>query len=125
MSEGPPVYRQPQTLIIMGRAPELWATPVLDDDPTPEPVNRLLDLLAQLPENLEASSRETNHYELVSPHDGESYWWLDVGEMLHHAYTQNPHTYGQTLDRLQLLLDLAVAAKAAEPYLRQLASALT
>lgn len=94
-------------------------------DRTPEPVNRLLDLLAQLPENLEASSRETNHYELVSPHDGESYWWLDVGEMLHHAYTQNPHTYGQTLDRLQLLLDLAVAAKAAEPYLRQLASALT
>lgn len=103
MSEGPPVYhvRQPQTLIIMGRAPELWTTPVPDDDPLPTPtaINRLLDLLAQLPPGLDASSRETNHFELVSP-----------------------HTYGQTLDRLQLLLDLAVAAKAAEPRLRQLAT---
>ena len=130
MSEGPPAYhvRQPEPLII-GKAPELWTTPLPDAEPiparlpelTPEAVNRLLDLLAALPEGLDASSRETNRFELVSPHDGESYWWLDVGEMLYHAYTHNPHTYGQTLDRLQAILDLAVAAKAAEPWLRQLA----
>lgn len=117
--------------LLMGRAPELWDTPLPDaepiparfPEPTPAAINHLLDLLAALPEGLDASSRETNHYELVNPHDGESYWWLDVGEMLYHAYTHNSHTYANTLDRLQTILDLAVAAKAAEPWLRQLAGA--
>ncbi len=136
MTEGPPSYHignaeiLPDGTIFFFRCPELFTITIPDGEPgppasiaplpklTPTPANRLLDLLEQLPEGLDASSRDTNQFELVSPHDAESYWWLDIGEMLQHAYTHNPHTYGQTLDRLQLLLDLAVAAKAAEPWLR-------
>lgn len=134
MTEGPPSYRFGNAeltcdgAIFFPARPEIFTTPIPDDEPIqyppiaslpePTPVNRLLNLLAQLPAGLDASSRDTNHFELVSPHDGHSYWWLDIGEMLQHAYTHNPHTYGTTLDRLQLLLDLAVAAKAAEPWLR-------
>lgn len=132
MTEGPPSYRiggvelLPDGSLLFGRRPELFTITIPDGETsppatpelTPTPINRLLDLLEQLPKDLDASSRDTNHFELVSTHDDESYWWLNIGEMLQHAYTHNPHTYGQTLDRLQLLLDLAVAAKAAEPWLR-------
>lgn len=83
----------------------------------PDTITTLLTLIAQLPPGLQSSSRQTHHFELTAPHDAVSYWWLDLGDMLHPYYTANPHAYHQALDRLQLLLDLAAAAKAAETQL--------
>lgn len=87
---------------------------------TKNTVAALLALIEKLPENLATFSRETQKFQLVCVVGSDDYqtWWLDIGTMLQRVYQENGRTYANTLDRLQMLLDLAVAAKAAEAHLR-------
>jgi len=89
----------------------------------PDPVSQLLALAAQLPEGLKAGPwRTTNQYELST----EQYWWLLLTNSAYDLVSRNARSRiglpcdTETGQRLGLLLDIAVAAKAAELELRVL-----
>ena len=79
------------------------------------PLRKLLSLIAQLPAGLQASSRETNSFSLTATGDG----WIAIGTLFAVLALENPvGLFANRLDRIQLLLDLAAAAKAAESLLQ-------
>lgn len=80
------------------------------------PIERLLDLIAQLPAGLRADWNGTNHYELTTSDQSLPWWWLSLNEYTLEDFDSDSEV-GQ---RVGLLLDLAEAAKAAEQYLRKL-----
>lgn len=81
---------------------------------TPSPIHRLLELIAQLPPDLRADWDGTNHYELTTPDERFSWWWLSLNDYMV-ADFDSQDEIGR---RVGLLLDLAEAAKTAEPLLR-------
>lgn len=81
--------------------------------PSANPIARLLALIAQLPVGLRADWDGTNHYELTSE-DPDEYWFVDLNDFMYQDF-DSASIAGR---RVGLLLDLAVAAKAAELELR-------
>ena len=65
---------------------------------------------------MEASDPDTHHLELYSGQE-DDYWWLDIGDLIHPHIFRHPERYPVVFARLQLLLDLAAAAKAVEDRL--------
>lgn len=81
--------------------------------PPPSPIRRLLDLIAKLPPDLRADWDGSNHYELTTPDESFSWWWLSLNDYMVEDFDSQDEI-GQ---RVGLLLDLAAAAKAAEAHL--------
>lgn len=87
-------------------------------------LQKLLDLLEQLPEGLQSDWQGTNHYELTQPGPG-SYWWLELGDLnmpveLRNTYAGKTFCELEVGKRVGLLLDIAAQARKVLPELKKL-----
>ena len=76
-------------------------------------LDNLLRLVALLPVGLRADWDGSNHYELTTSDESYPWWWLNLSDYMLEDF-DSATDEGR---RVGLLLDLAAAAKAAEPVL--------